>query len=385
MENDVKHIFYNEIRKIKATSQLRILNESYRSRDSKVLRNGKRLISFSCNDYLGLTQNETLINASINAIKKYGTGAGASRLVSGNHPLYTKLENLISNFKLGESTCVFGSGFLTNTGVIPAIASKNDLIVYDELSHASTNLGIKLSKAKNIKFMHNDNNHVENILKKNRSQYRSCFLLTEGVFSMDGDTADLKALSFLAKKYNASIILDDAHGFGVLGEGRGSQFEFKPTPEILVQIGTLSKAAGSYGGFTVAPKIINDLMHNKARSLIYTTGLPPATVAASIAAINIIRTDKKLVKKPLENAVTFCKEAQLPMPQSSIVTLILGTEKKTLKASRIIEKEGFYVGAIRPPTVPPNTSRLRFTFCANHKKNEIIKLAKIIRNIRDII
>ena len=150
MENDVKHIFYNQIRKIKDTSQLRILNESYRSKDSKVLRNGKRLISFSCNDYLGLTQNKTLINASINAIKKYGTGAGASRLVSGNHPLYTKLENLISNFKLGESTCVFGSGFLTNTGVIPAIASKNDLIVYDELSHASTNLGIKLSKAKNI-------------------------------------------------------------------------------------------------------------------------------------------------------------------------------------------------------------------------------------------
>ena len=126
-------------------------------------------------------------------------------------------------------------------------------------------------------------------------------------------------------------------------------------------------------------------MHNKARSLIYTTGLPPATVAASIAAINIIRTNKKLVKKPLENAVMFCKEAQLPIPQSSIVTLILGTEKRTLKASKIIEKEGFYVGAIRPPTVPLNTSRLRFTFCANHKKNEIIKLAKIIKNIRDII
>jgi len=385
MENDVKHIFYNEIRKIKDTSQLRILNESHRSRDSKVLRNGSRLISFSCNDYLGLTQNKTLINASINAIKKYGTGAGASRLVSGNHPLYTKLENLISNFKLGESTCVFGSGFLTNTGVIPAIATKNDLIVYDELSHASTNLGIKLSKAKNIKFIHNDTNHVENILKKHRSQYRSCFILTEGVFSMDGDTADLKSLAFLAEKYNSAIILDDAHGFGVLGEGRGSQFELTPTPEILVQIGTLSKAAGSYGGFTVAPKIINKLMHNKARSLIYTTGLPPATVAASIAAIKIIRTNKKLVKMPLENAVTFCKEAQLPMPQSPIVTLILGTEKKTLKASEIIEKEGFYVGAIRPPTVPLNTSRLRFTFCANHKKNEIIKLAKIIKNIRDIL
>ncbi len=119
--------------------------------------------------------------------------------------------------------------------MIPAIASKNDLIVYDELSHASTNLGIKLSKAKNIKFMHNDTNHVENILKKNRPKYRSCFLLTEGVFSMDGDTADLKALSFLAKKYNSSIILDDAHGFGVLGEGRGSQFEFKPTPKIFVE------------------------------------------------------------------------------------------------------------------------------------------------------
>ncbi|PPR29943.1 MAG: 8-amino-7-oxononanoate synthase [Alphaproteobacteria bacterium MarineAlpha9_Bin1] len=381
IKNNNNLYFSKEIKKIKHNSQFRNLIKSHRYSNSKIFRNGKELISFSCNDYLGLSQNKTIISASIQALKEYGTGAGASRLVSGNHPLYNELENLITKFKNVESTCVFGSGFLTNTGVIPAVSSKDDLIIYDELSHASTNLGIKLSKAKSFKFKHNDVNHVENICKKHRNRYNSCFILTEGVFSMDGDKANLKEISFIAEKFNASIILDDAHGFGVLGKGRGSQYDLKPIPEIFIQIGTLSKAVGSYGGFTVSPKIVNKLIHNKARTLIYTTGLPPSCVAASIAAINIIRSDKNLVKKPLMNASLFCEKALLAPPQSSIVTLILGTEQKTIKASKLLEKEGFYVGAIRPPTVPLETSRLRFTFCANHKKNDIIKLANIVKNI----
>ena len=381
MKSNINLHFNNEIRKIRENSQLRNMAESHRLADSKIYRNGKELTSFSCNDYLGLSHNKKIISASIKAIKKYGVGAGASRLVSGNHPLYSKLENLITNFKNGQSTCVFGSGFLTNAGVIPAISSQNDLLIYDELSHASTNLGIKLSRAKSYKYKHNDINHLESICKKYRNKFKSCFLLTEGVFSMDGDRANLKEMSFIAEKYDASIILDDAHAFGVLGEGKGSHYDIKPKTNIFIQIGTLSKAVGSYGGFTVASKIVNKLIYNKVRSLIYTTGLPPGCIAASIAGINIIKSDKNLVKKPLQNAKYFCENVGLPIPQSSIVTLNLETEKRTIKASKILEKEGYYVGAIRPPTVPLGTSRLRFTFCANHKKNDIKTLSQIVRKI----
>ena len=381
MKSNINLHFNNEIRKIRENSQLRNMAESHRLAGSKIYRNGKELTSFSCNDYLGLSHNKKIISASIKAIKKYGVGAGASRLVSGNHPLYSKLENLITNFKNGQSTCVFGSGFLTNAGVIPAISSQNDLLIYDELSHASTNLGIKLSRAKSYRYKHNDINHLESICKKYRNKFKSCFLLTEGVFSMDGDRANLKEMSFIAEKYDASIILDDAHAFGVLGEGKGSHYDIKPKPNIFIQIGTLSKAVGSYGGFTVASKIVNKLIYNKVRSLIYTTGLPPGCIAASIAGINIIKSDKNLVKKPLQNAKYFCENVGLPIPQSSIVTLNLETEKRTIKASKILEKEGYYVGAIRPPTVPLGTSRLRFTFCANHKKNDIKTLSQIVRKI----
>ena len=381
MKSNINLHFNNEIRKIRENSQLRNMAESHRLAGSKIYRNGKELTSFSCNDYLGLSHNKKIISASIKAIKKYGVGAGASRLVSGNHPLYSKLENLITNFKNGQSTCVFGSGFLTNAGVIPAISSQNDLLIYDELSHASTNLGIKLSRAKSYRYKHNDINHLESICKKYRNKFKSCFLLTEGVFSMDGDRANLKELSFIAEKYDASIILDDAHAFGVLGEGKGSDYDINPKPNIFIQIGTLSKAVGSYGCFTVASKIVNKLIYNKVRSLIYTTGLPPGCIAASIAGINIIKSDKNLVKKPLQNAKYFCENVGLPIPQSSIVTLNLETEKRTIKASKILEKEGYYVGAIRPPTVPLGTSRLRFTFCANHKKNDIKTLSQIVRKI----
>ena len=373
--------YKNKLQKISNLSQNRKIVLSDRYKDSIILRNNKKLISFSCNDYLGLTQNKQVINASIKAINKYGTGSGASRLVSGNNPLYEKLEKSLASFKDGEAACVFGSGYLTNSGVIPALTSKHDLLLYDELSHASTNIGIKLSNANSKIFKHNDANHVEELLKKHREQYNICFLFTEGVFSMDGDRGIIKELAFLADKYNASIVLDDAHGFGVLGGGKGSQYELNPVPEVLIQMGTLSKAIGSYGGFIVAPKVIINLLYSKARSLIYTTGLPPSAIAASIKSLEIIKKAKALVKKPYENAKLFCQMSNLPKPESSIVSVILKSENNAMQASKIIENNGYYVSAIRPPTVPINTSRLRFTFSASHKKKDILKLSELIKNI----
>ena len=369
--------------KLKKLDKLFIKRElilSERKSNAKIIRNNKKLISFSCNDYLGLTQHREVINANINATKKYGTGAGASRLISGNHNLYKTLEDNLAKFKKGESACVFGSGFLTNIGVIPAITSKNDLLLYDELSHASTNLGIKLCKANSIKYKHNNINHLIKILNKKRKKYKNCFVFTEGVFSMDGDRAKLNEISELSKTYNFAIILDDAHGFGVLGNGKGSQFEFKPNPKIFLQMGTLSKAIGSYGGFIVAPKVVIDIIHNKARSLIYTTGLPPGTIAASIKSLEIIKNNKKLVNKPIKNATFFTKLLNLPEPESCIVSIIVKTEQKALNISKFLEDNGYYVGAIRPPTVPKNTSRLRFTFTSMHTKKDVINLANLVKS-----
>ena len=381
MNNKIISIYDKKLLKITNQSQKRHIVTTIRKKDSVVTRNKKNLISFSCNDYLGLSQNKEVIEAGIKAIKKYGVGSGASRLVSGNNSLYEKLEYLLASFKNGEAACVFGSGYLANTGVIPSLTTNKDLLIFDELSHASTNIGIKLSSSKSMKFNHNDTNHVEELLKKHRKKYISCFILTEGVFSMDGDRGRIKELAYLANKYDASIMLDDAHGFGVLGDGRGSQYELNPVPEVLIQMGTLSKAIGSYGGFIVAPKTVVDLLHNKARSLIYTTALPPSILASAIKSLEIIKRNKSLVKKPYDNAKLFCKLADLPEPESSIVTIILKSENKAINASKILEKNGYYISAIRPPTVPINTSRLRLTFSASHKKKDIISLSKLIKGL----
>ena len=381
MNNKIISIYDKKLLKITNQSQKRHIVTTIRKKDSVVTRNKKKLISFSCNDYLGLSQNKEVIEAGIKGIKKYGVGSGASRLVSGNNLLYEKLEYLLASFKNGEAACVFGSGYLTNTGVIPSLTTNKDLLIFDELSHASTNIGIKLSSSKSMKFNHNDTNHVEELLKKHRKKYISCFILTEGVFSMDGDRGRIKELAYLANKYDASIMLDDAHGFGVLGDGRGSQYELYPVPEVLIQMGTLSKAIGSYGGFIVAPKTVVDLLHNKARSLIYTTALPPSILASAIKSLEIIKRNKSLVKKPYDNAKLFCKLADLPEPESSIVTIILKSENKAIDASKILEKNGYYISAIRPPTVPINTSRLRLTFSASHKKKDIISLSKLIKGL----
>jgi 8-amino-7-oxononanoate synthase len=381
MNNKIISIYKKKLSDIENLSQKRHIVNTIRKNNSFVTRNQKKLISFSSNDYLGLSQNSEVIEAGIIAIKKYGAGSGASRLVSGNNFLYEKLEQLLASFKNGEAACVFGSGYLTNTGVIPALTTNKDLLIFDELSHSSTNIGIKLSRSKAIKFKHNDMNHVEELLKQHRKKYISCFLLSEGVFSMDGNRGKIKELAYLANKYDASIILDDAHGFGVLGKGRGSQYELNPIPEILIQIGTLSKAIGSYGGFVVAPKAAIELLQNKARSLIYTTALPPSILASAIKSLEIIKRKKTLVNKPLDNAKLFCKLAGLPEPESSIITIILKSENKAIEASELLEKYGYYISAIRPPTVPVNTSRLRLTFSASHQKKDIKNLSKLIKNL----
>jgi len=359
----------------------RHLTETHRLDRSGADRGGKHLISFSCNDYLGLSQHPAVKRAAIGALERYGAGAGASRLVTGNHPLYAGLEQRLARFKGTEAACVFGSGYLANLGIPPCLVGKDDLIVADATVHSSMHAGIRASRAHAVFFAHNDIEDCWGLLRRHRAAHRHCLMMTEGVFSMDGDRAPLAALCDLADFYDAWLMTDDAHGLGVLGAGRGSAAEAGVAARVPLQMGTLSKAIGVYGGYLCASAPVIELMVNRARSLIYATGLPPASIAASIAALTLIEEDPALAAAPLTRARRFTAALGLPEAESPIVPLIVGTPERALGASLALEQRGFLVTAIRPPTVPEGTSRLRFTFSATHTDVDVDRLIAAVREI----
>jgi 8-amino-7-oxononanoate synthase len=344
------------------------------------LRNGRRLLSFCCNDYLNLTHHPAVKEAAVEALRTYGVGAGSSRLVTGNHPLYAALEARLARWKQTEAACVFGSGYLANLGIIPALAGPRDLILIDELAHACLYAGARLSRAVVMPFRHSDLEHAEALLAEQRGRHQRALIVTDGVFSMDGDIAPLHELAPLTQAYDAWLMTDDAHGLGVVGNGRGSSFVQGTKADVPLQMGTLSKALGGYGGYLCASAAVIDLIRNRARTLIYSTGLPPATVAAAIAALDLIEHDPAYAAQPLEKAKAFAQAAGLPEPASPIVPLILGEAEAALEASRQLEDQGFLVAAIRPPTVPAGTARLRLTFTAQHPDAEIERLASVVKN-----
>jgi 8-amino-7-oxononanoate synthase len=359
----------------------RALAETERLDGVFVERAGGRLISFCCNDYLNLSQHPAIKTAAIAAIERYGVGSGASRLVTGNHPLFGQLEARLARLKGSAAACVFGSGYLANAGIIPALVGAEDLVLIDELSHACLWTGARLSRATLQPFRHGDAAEVEALLDAHRHRHPRALIATDGVFSMDGDLAPLPQLSELAKRYDAWLMTDDAHGLGVIGAGRGSSFAFAAPVEVPLQMGTLSKAIGGYGGYLCASDAVIDLIHNRARTFIYATGLPPAMVAAAIAALDLIEREPGYAALPLAKARSFTRLAGLPEAQSPIVPLIIGEADAALAASRRLEAEGFLVTAIRPPTVPAGTARLRFTFTAAHPDSEIERLAALVRKV----
>jgi 8-amino-7-oxononanoate synthase len=341
-------------------------------------RDGRRLLSFSCNDYLNLSQHPEVIAAAIEATRRFGVGAGASRLVTGNHPLYAELESRLARIKGTAAACVFGSGYLANTGIIPALAGADDLIVVDELSHACIHAGARLSGATVKPYRHADAEDAKAVLAAYRGGKTHALIATDGVFSMDGDLAPLAALAELAQRFDAWLLCDDAHGFGVIGGGRGSAFA-DGKADVPLQMGTLSKAVGGYGGYLCASQAVIDLMHTRARTFIYSTGLPPPIVAAAIAAIDLIERDPAYAAEPLRKARLFARALNLPEAQSAIVPVIIGDTDAALAASKLLRDEGYLVVAIRPPTVPAGTARLRFAFTAQHSDAEIEGLAAIVR------
>jgi 8-amino-7-oxononanoate synthase len=344
-----------------------------------VERGGRRLLSFACNDYLNLSQHPAIKAAAIAAIERYGAGAGASRLITGNHPLYAELEARLARIKQTEAAVVFGSGYLANSGLVPVLIGREGLVLIDELAHACLFAGAQLSRGRVIKFRHNDVAHARTLLGEHRRAHDRALILTDGVFSMDGDLAPLRELNALGAEYDAWLMSDDAHGLGVVGGGRGSSFTGGQHVKVPLQMGTLSKAIGAYGGYLCATDAVIELMRNRARTLVYSTGLPPAIVAASIAALDLIESEPDYCALPLAKARRFARALNLPDAESSIVPLVIGDEDEALMASRLLAEEGFLVAAIRPPTVPAGTARLRFTFTAQHTDDEIARLADVVR------
>jgi len=368
-----------KLSELERNSLRRELVETIRVTGIWTLRNGQRLLSFCCNDYLNLTHHPYVVEAAAQALRIYGAGAGASRLVTGNHPLFAELEGRLARFKDTQAACVFGSGYLANLGIIPALVGADDLILIDELSHACLWGGARLAQATVIAYRHADVRHVEALLAELRRRHRHVLIATDGVFSMDGDLAPLHGLTALAQQHDAWLLSDDAHGLGVVGAGRGSSFVQAKKAEIPLQMGTLSKALGAYGGYLCASSAVVDLVRNRARTFIYSTGLPPAAAAAANAALELIEQQPDYAALPLAKAKAFARGASLPEPETPIVPVVLGKSEAALAASVLLEDNGFLVTAIRPPTVPPGTARLRLTFTAQHPDDEIERLAEIVR------
>ena len=344
-----------------------------------VERGGRPLISFSCNDYLGLSAHPALAQAARDALQKYGVGAGASRLVTGNHPLYDALEERLARLKGTAAACVFGSGYLANTGIIPALVGGGDLVAIDELSHACLWAGARLAGATVVPYPHNDLAQLRALLGERRTRHGKAMIVTDGVFSMDGDLAPLVELGVLARDFDAWLMADDAHGIGVIGNGRGSTFAGEGPADVPLQMGTLSKAVGAYGGYLCASEPVVEFMKNRARTLVYSTGLPPAIAAAAIAALDFIARNPDHAALPLRKAKAFTRRAGLAEAASPIVPVIVGEAEDALAAARILEAEGFLAVPIRPPTVPAGTARLRLAFTACHEDADIARLADLVR------
>ena len=351
----------------------RRLTPTERTGGVQVVRKGRQLVSFSCNDYLGLAQDPRVKAAATAAVERYGTSAGASRLVTGDHPLLGALEARLAAYKKKPAALVFGSGYLANVAIPPALTSEGDLILLDELSHACMFAGAKLSGARMIRFGHNDLDHLENLLETERTAAGHCLILTERVFSMDGDRAPIEAMSALAARHDAWLMADDAHGLGVVDDPARAALE----------MGTLSKALGSYGGYLAASEPVIELLQSRARSFVYTTGLPPASAGAALAALDILAAEPERRARPLALAQRFTRATGLPDAESAIVPLIVGEAKRALALSAQLENEGFLVVAIRPPTVPPGAARLRFAFSAAHTEAEIDRLAEAVVRVAE--
>ncbi len=347
--------------------------------------NGKDYLLFCSNDYLGLSHHPEVIEAVRKGARRYGYGSGASRLVSGATSPHAELEEKLAEYLKAESVLTFSSGYAANVGTIPALAGKGDVIVADRLNHASLVDGCLLSRAEFKRYPHLDMGALEKLLVEYKNARRR-WIITDGLFSMDGDLAPLPEICELAKRYDARVYLDDAHAFGVMGEnGRGTPEHFGVEGVVDVHMGTLGKAAGGMGAFAAGSKTIIDYLVNKARTFIFSTSMPPANALGSAKAVDIL-ADFRKERMHFQNVViAFHKELNnlniAIKSQSYIMPVISGTAEKALGWKEFLLEGGIFVQAIRPPTVPEGTSRLRITLSLSQTPEDRQKLLTLLKTI----
>lgn len=347
-----------------------------------VKRDRREYTMMASNNYLGLTHEPRVQQAAIQAIQQYGTGSGGARLTSGSFPLFKELERAIANFKETEQSLVFNTGYMANVGTITALMNKHSVIISDELNHASIIDGCRLSGAHIERYKHKDVEYVEYILKNYKSAHK--MIITDGVFSMDGDIAPLDRLYELSKDYNALLMVDDAHATGVIGNGRGTAHHFGLT-DVDVQLGTLSKALGSVGGYVAGRKELIEYLINYSRSFIFSTALSPADIGAALEALRIVHDEPSVVSTLRDNTVYMAHKLQAMGidcdDETPIFPIVVGDNDRALTLARELEKRGIIITAIRPPTVPVGESRLRMTVTAAHSKEQLDYVAQTLHEL----
>ncbi len=370
-----------EIERLKCQGLYRTMR-SVTGLPSRVIRtNGKEVINFSSNNYLGLAGHPEVVQAAMESAGRYGAGSTASRLIAGNTELHTELEAFIAAWKRTEAAIVFGSGYQANVGILSALADKDDLIISDQYNHASIIDGCRLSRAKVMIYPHLEVDRIERFLKLDG--FRRKLVVTETVFSMDGDRAPLRQIDDLCKRWGAILMVDEAHATGVLGpQGQGLAAEVGVKPEI--QMGTLGKAVGVAGAYVVGSRDLVELIINKARSLIYTTAGPPSVIGASLAALKIIASveGKKRRNRLKENAKLFGEllrgKGRFCADLSHIVPIVIGDSVRTIEVSQACLESGVFAHGIRYPTVPEGTARLRFTLMSDHTAEDLNKAVTVL-------
>lgn len=384
--------FAEELEMLKAQGLHRKMRRIAGSQGSRVVVDGKESLLLCSNNYLGLAGHPRLAEASISAVERYGTSSGASRLVSGNMELHALLEERIARFKGTEAALVFNSGYAANSGIIPALVGKGDVVFSDRLNHASIVDGCLLSRATMVRYPHNDIAALQRLLERHQTDGRR-LIVTDGVFSMDGDLARLRELVGLKRKFGALLMVDDAHGTGVLGDtGRGSAEAQGVLESVDIHMGTLGKALGSFGAYAAASDEIVDYLSNCARSFIFSTSLPPAVLAASIAAIDLIDSPEgAALRQQLDRNVIFFREGlnaagfDTMGSETQIVPLFVGGAEQAMAFTARLLDEGVFAQGIRPPTVPAGTCRLRCTLMATHTEEDLAgaieRMARIGREL----
>lgn len=340
----------------------------------RVRRDDKEYLMMASNNYLGLTFDERVIEGAIKGAQQYGTGSGGSRLVSGTFPLFTDLERELAKFKNTEKALVFNTGYMANVGTISAIADKNTIIFSDALNHASIIDGCRLSRGSVKAYNHCDVDELKYLLKEVDRNTRK-LIVTDGVFSMDGDIAPLDKLYELSREYNALLMVDDAHATGTIGSGHGTAAYYSLEKEVDIQLGTLSKSLGSVGGYVAANSTIIDYLVNMSRSFIFSTALSPADIGAALSALHVLESDTSVLRQ-LQNNVNYMADCLNSIGiyatnDTPIFPILIGSNEDTLAVSNYLYNAGIIGTAIRPPTVPVGESRIRLTVTAAHNKEQI--------------